>query len=435
MDFSGRSAGDAGSGRLSAAAHPGVWRAASQAPGAPPDAEWIEIEYWQYDYGANVTAMDILIDQFHEAHPHIRILHNFDTSLEDFQTVMDARIPAGLGPDVVSLYHGWQTAWIDAGYLTPLPTDYFPLAEIRAQFSPIIEASVRDGLLYTLPTAVRTGALYYNRDLMAKAGLDPDSPPRTVAELEEQGAQCTQRNEDGTYEILGFPITMTGQADAWFREVLLRQYGQQPYAEDGITIRWNSEAAGYAAWDQFLKFQTELDTGDPTDFDSDPNYFVAGRACFHIDTSFRLETIAANAPDLNFGVVELPTHNDIQSTFGAYWAHGITQKGASSPERLEAAATFLQFITRPEAGLLWIDIVGELPAQPAALEDSPLRNDPMLSAFIAGLDYAHAPIYVDEIAERAALRAAYNAVVLEGMDPAMALDAAVTTIQALRAAE
>lgn len=400
-------------------------------PGEPP-VEPIEIEYWQYDYGANVTAMDILIEQFHEEYPHIRVVHNFHTALEDFQDVMAARIPAGLGPDVVSLYYAWQTAWIDAGYLTPLPEDAFPLTEIRASYSPIIEAGIRDEKLYALPTAVRTGALYYNRDLMTTAGLNPDQPPTTLAELEAQAAQCTVRNDDGTYELMGFPITMVGQADPWFREVLLRQFGQEPYADDGRTVLWNASPAGYAAWEQLLKFQVELETGDPTDFDMDPNFFVAGRACFHIDTSFRLETIAASAPDLNFGVVELPIHNDIQSTFGAYWAHGLTQKGASTAERQEAATTFLRYITSAAAGRMWIDIVGEIPAHLDALVDMPLRNDPLLAPFIAGLTYTHAPLYVNETQEREILRSAYNAVVSQGVDAATALDAAVAAIQAVR---
>ena len=91
-----------------------------------------------------------------------------------------------------------------------------------------------------------------------------------------------------------------------------------------------------------LKFETELKTGDATLFDGDPNFFLAGKACFQIDGSFRLGTIADNAPDLNFGVVELPEHNGVKSTFGSYWTHGITNKAAADPARMDAAVKFLQ---------------------------------------------------------------------------------------------
>lgn len=391
----------------------------------------IEIEYWQYNYGADVTAMDILIEQFHAQHPHIRVVHNYETAYDDFLDVMAARIPAGVGPDVISLFYGWQTDWIDAGYLVPLPEEFFPHQTVRAEFVPMIEAGFLDGELYTLPTAVRTAALFYNKDLLTEAGLNPDNPPSTLAELESQAVQCTQRSEDGSYEIMGFPVAVNGLADLWFREVLLRQFGQAPYSEDRRTVQWNASPAGYAAWAQLVKFQAELETGDAVLFENDPNLFLTGQACFHIDTSFRLEIIAANAPDMHFGVIELPTYNEDRHTFAAYWTHGLTPKGASSPERLEASAQFLHFITRAEAGRLWLDIVGELPAQRAAVEDEVLRHDLQLGPFIAGLDYAHAPFIVDEEAERAALAAAYDAVVFDGANPAGQLDAAVDAVQAI----
>jgi multiple sugar transport system substrate-binding protein len=403
--------------------------AAPDAAVAPVDDDVIEIEYWQYNFGARITAMDILIEQFHEENPDIRVVHNSDIPYDDFRNTIAARVPAGVGPDVVSLFYGWQSAWIDAGYLVPLPEEYFPPEMVRSEFSPMVEASFVEGELYTLPTAVRTLALFYNRDLMEEAGLDPNSPPTTLAELEEQAVQCTQRNDDGSYEIMGFPVSMSGQAHHWFREVLTRQFGQQPYSDDLRTVQWNASEGGYAAWEQLLKFQTELETGDATLFDGDPNFFLGGRACFHIDGSFRLGTIAASAPDLNFGVVELPEHDGIKSTFGSYWTHGITQKGASTPERMEASARFLQFVTSADAGRLWVDIVGELPAQMAAIEDETLRNDPELGAFVAGLAYAHATFFVDESADRQALIDAYDAVILTDADPAAELDFAVETVQ------
>ena len=91
-------------------------------------------------------------------------------------------------------------------------------------------------------------------------------------------------------------------------------------------------------------------------------------------------TIANNAPDLNFGVVELPSHNGVQSTFGSYWTHGITQKGASDPARLDAAVKFLQFVTSDEAGSIWVDMVGELPARLNAGSDPELLADPKENA-------------------------------------------------------
>ena len=85
--------------------------------------------------------------------------------------------------------------------------------------------------------------------------------------------------------------------------------------------------------------------------------------------------------------------NGVKSTFGSYWTHGITQKAAADPARMDAAVKFLQFITTPEAGALWVKETGELPAQLAAASDPELLADPKLGAFAAGLPYARSTFF------------------------------------------
>lgn len=406
--------------------------AAEEAEGEAAEAEAatgdvIEIEYWQYNFGARVDAMNQLIEQFEAENPGIKVVHNSDIPYDNFREQIAASVPAGVGPDVATLFYGWQPAWVDAEFIVPLPAEEFPAEMVAEQFSPMVQASFFEGELYTLPTAVRTLALFYNKDLMAAAGLDPESPPTTLAELEEQAVQCTVKDGDN-FSTYGFIVNPGGQAHHWFREVLLRQYGQQPYSDDYTQVLWNASDGGYEAWNEFLKFETELGTGR-RDFENDPDGFLAGQVCFHIDGSFRLGTIASNAPDLNFGVAELPEHNDVKSTFGSYWTHGITSKAAADPARMEAAVKFLKFITSPEAGLLWVGIVGELPAQLEAAADPALLADEKLGAFAAGLEYAQSTFFVDESKDRQALMDAYDAVVLTDSDPAAELDFAVQTVQ------
>ena len=416
----------AGCAPVGPAAQPGAEAAATAAPAE----EVVTIEYWQYNFGARVTAMNELIAQFEAENPNIKVIHNSDIPYDDYRNKIAASVPAGVGPDVATLFYGWQPAWIDAGYIVPLPEDEFPPDQILAQFSPMVKASFFEGKLYTLPTAVRTLALFYNKDLMAAAGLDPENPPRTLDELKEQAVKCTVREGD-EFKVYGFIVNPPGQAHHWFREVLLRQFGQPPYSDDYRKVLWNASEGGYQAWETFLSFERELKTGKAGVYQSDQDGFLAGEVCFHLDGSFRLGNIASNAPDLNFGVVELPEHNGIKSTFGSYWTHGITTKAAADPARLAAAIKFLKFITTPAAGKLWVGITGELPAQLEAANDPELLADEKLGAFAAGLAYAHSTFFVDESKDRQAIIDAYDAVVLNNADPRQELDIAVETVQAL----
>lgn len=251
------------------AACPAPAAAPAAEPAAPESAaaemaaadEVIEIEYWQYNFAARVEAMDQLIEMFEAENPNIQVIHNADIPYAEFRDKIAASVPAGVGPDVATLFYGWQSAWINAGYLIPLPEDAFPPSMVDEQFSPMVQASFVEGTLYTLPTAVRALALFYNRDLMEAAGLDPNSPPTTLDELRDMAVQCTQRDDDGNLVIEGFVADPSSQDHHWFREVLVRQFGGVPYSDEYSTVLYNDEA-GLQAWNYLLAFHTELGTGD-----------------------------------------------------------------------------------------------------------------------------------------------------------------------------
>ena len=97
----------------------------------------------------------------------------------------------------------------------------------------------------------------------------------------------------------------------------------------------------------------------------------------------------------------------------------------------DAAVKFLQFVTSDEAGSIWVDMVGELPARLKAGSDPELLADPKLGAFAAGLAYAQATFFVNESDQRQALIDAYDMVVLGGEDQNAALEIAAETVQGI----
>ncbi|NCF68951.1 MAG: extracellular solute-binding protein [Chloroflexi bacterium] len=396
----------------------------------PAESDTVTIEYWQYFFDARVDAMNRLIQQFEAENPDVRVIHNSDIPYADFRDKIAASAPAGVGPDVATLFYGWVPAWVDAGYLIPLPADQFPPDEIEAKFSPMVPNSQFEGEYWALPTAVRTLALFWNKDLFEAAGLDPESPPTTLEELVEMAPLLTTYDDAGNIDIEGFVVAPPGQAHHWFREVLVRQFGGEPYSEDNLTVTYNS-AEGCEAFKYMLQFETELNTGSNDLYTDATTAFLQGKSALHIDGSFRIGSIETNAPDLNYGVIELPVGNDVQSTFGSYWTHGITRKAAEDPAKLEAATRFLKFITTPESGTTWVNKVGELPAQLEAASNEELLADPILGAFAAGLPYAHATFFVDESIQRQVIIDAYDAVRLTGADPCEALNDAAAAEQEL----
>src|SRR5690606_5261397 len=221
-------------------------------------ANAVEIEYWQYVFDTRVPAMDQLIANFEAANPDITVKHT-TLPYADHPTRVVAGRAAGQGPDVVQLFYGWLDNFAGGGLIQPLNPDVFPHDQIEDEFFPIVTAMKRGDDYYGLPTAVRSLALFYNKALFEEAGLDPNNPPQTLEELVAAAEATTKRDGGGNITTAGITLDMAGQDHHWWREVLVRQYGGEPYDADG-NVAYNSDA-GVEALKFYTDLQTELNVG------------------------------------------------------------------------------------------------------------------------------------------------------------------------------
>ena len=376
----------------------------------------VEIDYWQYFFKERVEAMDALIKQFEVANPDITVKQT-TFPYADYQTKVAAAIPAGEGPDLVQLYYGWLAQYMKAGLLQPLPSDAFNPAEIDRDFFPIVRNMKVDGQYYALPTAVRSLALFWNKKLFKEAGLDPEKPPQTLDELVEMARKLTKRDAAGNLLVEGVTTDLTMQDQHWVREVLVRQFGGQPYSDDNRTVAYDDEAGIKAAnwYADLISKEKVAEIGFLTD---QPTAFKSGKAGITIDGSFRLGAFDGQK-GLEYGVAELPAYNGKRSNFSSYWVNGITSKAKDA--KRDAAVKFLKFVTTPEAMELWLHTVGELPARVSVAAKESNRNDPKYGPFIRGLEYAHATDFVDELAQRKVMIDLFDRITLQKTSPADAV--------------
>ncbi|WP_309086479.1 extracellular solute-binding protein [Chelativorans sp.] len=389
-------------------------------------AKAVEIEYWQYVFDTRVQAMDQLIQKFQEANPDITVKH-VTFPYADYQTRVTAAKLAGQGPDVVQLFYGWLDNFVAGELIKPLDPAVFPYEQIESEFFPIVSAMKRGDQYYGLPTAVRSLALFYNKQLFQEAGLDPNKPPQTLDELVKAAEATVKRDGGGNMTSAGITIAMEGQDHQWWREVLIRQNGGQPYSDDGKQVAYNDEAGVTA-----LKFITDLQTvhkvGQAGFMDEGQAAFRAGLAAMTIDGTFRLGAFANNP--FEWGVTELPANAEgLRSNYSSYFANAI---GATAEgEELEAAQKFLAYISSPEAMELWLEVVGELPARKAVAMTEKNLADPIYGPFLKGLEYAHTTIFVDEQAQRQVAIDMANRVLLQNQDPAASVAQAAQEEQAI----
>jgi len=357
-------------------------------------AQAVEIEYWQYFFEPRVTAMEQLIENFEAANPDITVkMTHFPYA--DYRTKVAAAIPAGEGPDVVQLFYGWLNDYVEAELIQPLPTDVFLPERIEAEFFPMVTAMKRDDAYMALPTAVRSLALFYNKGLFDEAGIE--NPPANLDELVEIGKELTERDGAGNVTQVGLTTGMTAQDHHWFREVLIRQFGGEPYSDDYKTVNYDNEA-GQKALQYYVDLEKEHGLTLLGFMDEPQAAFKAGRAGMHIDGSFRIGALN-DVRGLDWAVAELPAGPDgTKSNYASYWVNAITTKAEG--EAYDAAVKFMEYITSDEAMQIWLDTVGELPAKPSAALTEANAADPVFGPFIRGLEYANTTIFANESAQR-----------------------------------
>lgn len=369
----------------------------------------VEIEYWQYFFDARVEAMEQLIENFQAANPDITVtMTHFPYA--DYRTKVAAAIPAGEGPDVVQLFYGWLNDYVAADLIQPLPADVFPASEIDSEFFPMVQAMKEGDQYWALPTAVRSLALFYNERLLEEAGVEP---PTTLDEMVSAAQAMTKRDGAGNITQVGMTMGMTAQDHHWWREVLVRQFGGEPYLDDYKTVNYNSDA-GVEALEFYYGMQDGDDAFSQIGFMDEPQAaFKAGRAGMHIDGSFRIGSLASTR-GLEWGVTELPANADgMRSNYSSYWVNAITTKAEG--EKYDAAVKFMEYIVSDEAMQIWLDVVGELPAKPSVGMTEENASDEVFGPFIRGLEYANTTKFVDESGQRQLMVEMVERMQLQGM--------------------
>ena len=399
--------------------------AASIAAFAGSAANAVEIEYWQYFFDARVAAMEQLIENFEAANPDITVkMTHFPYA--DYRTKVAAAIPAGEGPDVVQLFYGWLNDYKAAQLIQPLPTDAFPADQVSADFFPMVGAMREGDNYWALPTAVRSLALFYNERLFDEAGID--GPPETLDEMIEIAKKLTKADGAGNLTQVGITAGMNAQDHHWFREVLVRQMGGEPYLDDYHTVNYNSDAGVKA-----IEFYTGLANDHKVTafgfMDEPQAAFKAGRAGMHIDGSFRIGSLNKTR-GLKWGVTELPANAAGERfNYSSYWVNAITTKAEG--EKYDAAVKFMQYVTSDEAMQIWLDVVGELPAKPSVGLTDANANNPVFGPFIRGLAYANTTKFANESGQRQILMDMVQRMDIEGQAATDAIAVAAEAEQKL----
>ena len=105
-----------------------------------------------------------------------------------------AGIAAGEPPDLVNTSTEFALILAQYGAITEL-TDKLTPEEIGRYYPNLWKSTEYDGRVYAFPWYVTTKVVMYNKDLLSKAGLDPNQPPETLEDLDRMALQVSKNTD------------------------------------------------------------------------------------------------------------------------------------------------------------------------------------------------------------------------------------------------
>lgn len=139
------------------------------------------VVWWDFLSGGDGVRMKAMIAEFNKENPDI---HIDATTLEwgtRFYTKVQTAAAVGQGPDVMTYHLSRLPLGVQTGVLRPFTADELASVGLKASdYAPHAWQSAHyDGKLYAVPLDIHSIVLYYNKDLLKKAGLlGPDGLPK-----------------------------------------------------------------------------------------------------------------------------------------------------------------------------------------------------------------------------------------------------------------
>jgi ABC-type glycerol-3-phosphate transport system substrate-binding protein len=309
----------------------------------PPDDGKVHITYWEKWGGKEAIAMQAVVDQFNQSQDRI-VVEFLPVSQVDRKTIVATA--GGDPPDIAGLWLYNLYSFADRDALTPL--DELAPPDWTNRYSRVYaDMTTYRGRIWGAVSAPSVTALHWNKRLFREAGLDPDRPPRTLAELDEFAAKLNRRDAR-TGELL--QVGFLPQEPNWFTWAYPLWFGGSHRQGQEITI--GTDPANLAAYRWVDGATRRLGLADVRGFSSGfgtfaspQNAFLAGKVAMVLQGVWMNNFIQQFAPGLDYGVAPWPTAAPGRANFTVVDADVLTiPRGAKHPRE---AWEFIQYVATP----------------------------------------------------------------------------------------
>ncbi|MDP4152448.1 MAG: ABC transporter substrate-binding protein [Bacillota bacterium] len=309
-------------------------------------------------------------------------------SYTDTSTKMKAALQAGIKSDYPDIIHlnsngafdikqSPDVVWADDMIAKDKSIDMSKLNKNALQ------AVTYKGKLLGLPLSNSSIVLYYNKDMFKEAGLDPEKPPVTIADLADYAKKLMKK--DGA-KITRYGIsTQPGiyQLSSWIPMQKTKTF--QTEKEDGraglpTKVIFDTEGTMKTFLTEWKKV---IDTGALDCMDTSPRTsFEAKGTAMYTESMVQLRTLeknqVTNASDpskkIDIGIAKFPRVNAESNPGTAIGGSAIFLLNRGNEKTLDAAWEFEKYLTTPDVCANWFIKTGYYPLNNDAYNNQALKD-------------------------------------------------------------
>ncbi|MGQ5720344.1 ABC transporter substrate-binding protein [Pseudochrobactrum asaccharolyticum] len=317
------------------------------------------VTFWHSFGGENGKALERLVAKFEAQNPEIDIDALYTGNYEDIVTKLQAAIPARRHPDAVILEVTRYGLFAERGVLEDL-SPYLEKDPVKNDLYPFaLEVGQYKGKNFIVPFNSSTPVLYYNKDIFARAGVEP-AKLNTWDGVRETA--ITIHGKLGGEGVHG--IEPMGQFARWAVTMLNGSDLINTKTGD-IIIDSPATIEAYEWMTDFVK-ELKVTSLDPvTDEKAGKALFTGGREAMAIESTGNLGGYRKALGD-NLGVAPLPCNSENCAV--PIGGAGIGILSAIETEKKDAIWKFISFMTSPESNAHWFASTGYLPINKKTLD-------------------------------------------------------------------
>jgi multiple sugar transport system substrate-binding protein len=343
----------------------------------------VTITLWTGFSGRELNVIKGVTEDFHRKNPKITV--KVLGSVDDDKIIAAAR--GGNSPDVAHSFSTDNTgAFCSSGAWIPLQP-YMDRDGVSASAFPESVQSYTKfkGNQCTLPMLADVYGLYYNKDLLAKAGIN--APPKTFSELTADAKKLTQRSSDGKIDVAGYVPTWgfyenqvahyAPQYDAHWTDA----EGKSTLSTDpGWTkmINWSKNLVDWYGYDNLVRFQAGA--GDEY---SAQNAFERGKIAMMIDGEYRTAFLANEHPELKYGTAPMVVDDDKPELYGGGYITGSIIGIPKGAKNRGAAWELVKYLAYDQHALATLSNgLRNVPTTSESLKSPELKPDANFETFL-----------------------------------------------------